>query len=132
MKKKNINKLADIHFRVTEEEKNKFKKKAVNYSSMSAMIIDAVNKFDDRVGVLKLDCLNNWSQDFKYFKSEINRVGNNINQIAHYMNVLNLQGVTINDVTFEEVKNKLDEWNEMYGKMVKLQEKFLTEIKSIL
>lgn len=86
-------KIHRIHLRLSEEEYLLLKKKTQKYPSMSGLIIHAVEAFDERGGVNKIDVLNDWAEKLKEFKYEVNRVGNNLNQITRYVNQLKQQGL---------------------------------------
>ena len=132
MEKSKKNKIYEIHFRISEDEKKIFDKKAKKYPSKSALIIDAVRNFDERGGANKIDSLNRWANDFTVYNAEIKKIGNNINQLAHYFNSVNLQGLNpVTESSAEMVAEMLDEWNKMFKKMVKLQSDYTQSVIDI-
>ena len=82
------NKTFNLHIRLTKDELNLFKKKSASYKNTSAMIIDSVKHFDDNIAIKKIDMLNNVSRLILLRERELSGIGNNINQIARYLNQL--------------------------------------------
>lgn len=79
----------DIHLRVTEEEYALFRKKGKEYLNTSKMIVQAVKDFKpNNHGINKLTILNNYSEKMEMLSTQINKIGNNLNQLAHYANIL--------------------------------------------
>lgn len=87
-KKKN----AQIHFRLSQEDLALYKEKAKNYKRLSAMIRDAVEQFDDRGTIMRLQALNELSTQIKEFGAELSKIGGNINQMAKRANELIYMG----------------------------------------
>lgn len=108
MEKEKRNK--QIHLRLTEAELKSLKEKSEGYPSMSAFILDACDKFDDELGRKRIARLRQFSEDFQKFEYDINRIGNNMNQLAHYanrlkqMNLLNHNIIAHQEKLFDEVK----------------------------
>lgn len=126
MKQKN-NRLKQINIRLTEEDFSLFKKKGKDYQSMSSMIIDSVKEFNTAGGSNKIETLNSWSTEFSAFKVELSRIGNNINQVAHYANILQTQQIFPDDImkVFTEI---ITEYNTLLKRIAELQNKFTKKI----
>lgn len=124
---KDQRKLKQIHFRVTEDEYNMIKEKGEKYSSISAIILEAVKNFDERDGCNIIDVLDDWARDFGAFKVDLSRIGNNINQVAHYVNTMKTQGV-YNENVLNIVEQELSAYNELLVNMVKAQERFAQRV----
>lgn len=123
-------KIKRINIRISKEELELIEKKASAYPSLTSLIIDAVKNYDNRLGSKKLDALNEWAIEFKAFQTELNRIGNNINQLAHYVNSLSSAG--IKSVEIVEVVNKtIEEYNTMFKNMVELQKSFVKRVTKI-
>ena len=88
-----LNKTKEIHLRLTEKEYTILKEKAKDYPSLSSYVIDACLNFDDELGRRRLNRFRLWSEDFHKFESELNMIGNNINQIAYHFNKMSHTGV---------------------------------------
>ena len=102
MKKKKINKKnRSIIFRVTEEEFEMIKEKAGKYPSITMLILDAVEQFDVRGGANTVHLIDGWSKEFIAYKHELSKAGGNINQLAHYVNVLKQQNIGSDSVILE-------------------------------
>lgn len=63
------------------------KEKSKNYPSLSTLVIDAVRTFDDRKGRNKIDTMIDFSNYIRQTDVEMARVGNNLNQVAHEINL---------------------------------------------
>lgn len=126
MKQKN-NRLKQINIRLTEEDFSLFKKKGKDYQSMSSMIIDSVKEFNTAGGSNKIETLNSWSTEFSAFKVELSRIGNNINQVAHYANILQAQQIFPDDImkVFTEI---ITEYNTLLKRIAELQNEFTKKI----
>jgi uncharacterized protein (DUF1778 family) len=81
-KKQNL-KTAEIHFRVSEASKAKMTKKA---SLAGLSLTEFIIRSTERVGVEKLVAKENSFKVAMEVGKELNKIGNNINQIAHYVN----------------------------------------------
>ena len=62
--------------------------KAKRYRSVSAMIRDAVAHYDDRLMMGRIDAVNSIEPVITAHQKELSRLGNNLNQVAHYCNGL--------------------------------------------
>ena len=101
---KNSNKTHRIFVRVSDKELEELKEKSKNYPTLSSFVLDACFKFDDELGIKRLERLRLWSEDFHSFKTEISKIGANINQLAHYVNNLQKTGVFLPSVLDEIVR----------------------------
>lgn len=78
--------------RLTPEENELFLQKATSYPTMSYMIRDAVKNFDNKLLRNKTACFEELTKAIDAFMVELGRQGNNLNQVAHACNALNLSG----------------------------------------
>lgn len=86
------NKTLRLWIRLTPKEKALFKSKASKHSSISAMVRDAVMNFNPLETKGKMGVIQDAAQTIRNASAELNRIGNNVNQIAHVLNYLMLQG----------------------------------------
>ena len=86
--KESENKDQVIRLRVSGAERDMFEAKAANYGSISAMIRDAVAHYDDTLMKRRIESMNLLYPLISKHESDLNRVGNNLNQVAHYCNLL--------------------------------------------
>lgn len=84
---KTAGKRKQINVRLTDEEFKMMKEKSKNYPSLSTLVIDAVRSFDDRKGRNKIDTMIDFSNYIRQTEVEMARVGNNLNQVAHEINL---------------------------------------------
>lgn len=80
-------KTEELHLRITKSEKLRLAEKAKNYPSLSSYILDAAMQFDDKLGIKKIDLINDFAQVYNAHNIELNRVGVNLNQLAKYTNM---------------------------------------------
>lgn len=73
---------------LTPTEKKLFVERARNYHSLSAMVRDAVTTYDDLLMKRKIEAFNQLQPLIAKHEADINRLGNNLNQVAHYTNIL--------------------------------------------
>ena len=85
--KKELRNVAQI-IHLTPSEKELFMSKAKRYRSVSAMIRDAVAHYDDRLMMGRIDAVNSIEPVITAHQKELSRLGNNLNQVAHYCNGL--------------------------------------------
>ncbi|GHT53702.1 hypothetical protein FACS189451_04020 [Bacteroidia bacterium] len=116
-----------IHIRVSEKEKKLIHDKSNNYPSISALMMDAVRKFDDRGGANVIETITSWASDFQKFNVEISRIGNNVNQLAHYVNVMKKQGV-YHESILESVTDTIEEYNSLLKELVLLQRQYTKKV----
>ena len=75
--------------RLNDEEMQLFQKKAQSYGgNTSAMIRDAVAHYDDTLMKRRIESMNLLYPLISKHEADLNRIGNNLNQVAHYCNVL--------------------------------------------
>ena len=86
--KESGNKDQVIRLRVSGAERDMFEAKAANYGSISAMIRDAVAHYDDTLMKRRIESMNLLYPLISKHESDLNRIGNNLNQVAHYCNLL--------------------------------------------
>ena len=63
------------------------KQKAENYPSISSLMLDAVKEFDNRHGRNRINRMIEFSQMVNSFDRDMVRIGTNLNQIAHALNL---------------------------------------------
>ena len=84
---------------------------------MSAFLIDAGIKFDDRATIRRLDVLDNWTAAYKKWEKDILYISNNINQMAHYCNIMKNRGLITEEIVDKQVEC-ISEWTEYMGKII--------------
>ena len=112
-----MNKTKRIYIRISEEEFESLKKRAKAYKSMSAFLIDAGMKFDDRATIRRLDILDNWTEAYKKWEKDILYISNNINQMAHYCNIMKNRGLITEEIVNKQV-DCISEWTEYMSKII--------------
>ena len=85
--KKELRNVAQI-IHLTPSEKELFMSKAKRYRSVSAMIRDAVAHYDDTLMKRRIESMNLLYPLISKHEADLNRIGNNLNQVAHYCNML--------------------------------------------
>ena len=128
---KNSNKIHRIFVRVSDKELEELKEKSKNYPTLSSFVLDACFKFDDELGIKRLERLRLWSEDFHSFKTEISKIGANINQLAHYVNNLQKTGVFLPSV-LDEIVRVENEFNLMMNLILKSNMNFKKTAKHLL
>ena len=89
MKKKCIR----LEIRLTEDESQMFQNKAQNYGgNMSAMVRDAVSRFDDKRTRGKIETMEALLQFYKKYQQQLSWLGGNFNQCMHRANELAIEG----------------------------------------
>lgn len=89
MKKKCIR----LEIRLTEEEAQMFQNKAKNYGgNVSAMVRDAVQRFDDKRTRGKIETMETLLQFYKKYQQQLSWLGGNFNQCMHRANELTIAG----------------------------------------
>ncbi len=102
-----------MELRLSDEQYQVMKRKSANFPTMTDFVINAIDDFDENGGIAKVDLINSWSTELGSFKSDLARIGNNINQIAHYLNIQRVQdasGKYSEEINFRiaEVKELMD------------------------
>ncbi len=89
MKKKCIR----LEIRLTEDESQMFQNKAKNYGgNVSAMVRDAVRRFDDKRTRGKIETMEALLQFYKKYQQQLSWLGGNFNQCMHRANELAIEG----------------------------------------
>ena len=89
MKKKCIR----LEIRLTEDESQMFQNKAKNYGgNVSAMVRDAVRRFDDKRARGKIETMEALLQFYKKYQQQLSWLGGNFNQCMHRANELAIAG----------------------------------------
>ena len=99
MKKKCIR----LEIRISEEESQMFQNKAKNYGgNVSAMVRDAVSRFDDKRTRGKIETMEVLLQFYKKYQQQLSWLGGNFNQCMHRANELALEG-ELNESYFRSI-----------------------------
>lgn len=106
-----------IDIRVTPEELQAIKAKAAEYPSVTALIIDAIQDFDTRKGRNAIDRMIEFAQAAQKFETAQARIGTNVNQIAHALNLYEYNQVSLVDI--KEVADAIDESNKLNKEIIK-------------
>ena len=77
-----------LWIRLSPEEEALFKRKAAHYSTVSAMVRDAVKQFDDTATVGQIDALNKMTDLYLKFQQDLSCLGGNFNQTMKRANEL--------------------------------------------
>lgn len=77
-----------LWIRLSPEEEALFKRKAARYSTVSAMVRDAVKQFDDTATVGQIDALNKMTDLYLKFQQDLSWLGGNFNQTMKRANEL--------------------------------------------
>ena len=89
MKKKCIR----LEIRLTEDESQMFQNKAKSYGgNVSAMVRDAVSRFDDKRTRGKIETMEALLQFYKKYQQQLSWLGGNFNQCMHRANELAIEG----------------------------------------
>jgi|GEM_PF-6019455 len=86
-------KTRQIHFRVTEKEYEKIRKKAIHYKSLSSFFMGIVETFDDKYDIKRIYVIEQSGRAFKKWNTDLNKFSANINAIANYCNRCELLGI---------------------------------------
>ena len=99
MKKKCIR----LEIRLTPDESQMFQNKAQNYGgNMSAMVRDAVRRFDDKRTRGKIETMETLLQFYKKYQQQLSWLGGNFNQCMHRANALAIEG-ELNESYFRNI-----------------------------
>lgn len=77
-----------LWIRLSPEEEALFKRKAAHYSTVCAMVRDAVKQFDDTATVGQIDALNKMTDLYLKFQQDLSWLGGNFNQTMKRANEL--------------------------------------------
>lgn len=126
-----MDKNRQVNIRVSETELRILKERAGNYKNLSSYILDACMKFDDSLTVGRIDLINSWAEGISKYKSDLAHLGNNINQLAHYVN----NQISMGIYTSLAVQKELDLLQETAALLLSITEQnriLLDEFKKIL
>lgn len=102
-----------------------FRKKATSYPSMGAMIREAVSCFQDEEVRTVLERTQMIWTLIQEHHTELCRQGNNLNQIAHYCNLLKIQDVYSREWIETQVVPFIKELLNMNGTLYRREKKLL-------
>ena len=91
-----------LWIRLSPEEEALFKRKAAHYTTISAMVRDAVKQFDDTATVGQIDALNKMTALYVKFQQDLSWLGGNFNQTMKRANELAI-GQELTPQFFEQV-----------------------------
>ncbi len=102
-------KTKQIHIRLTEEQDKLLRSKALNYTSLTDFLIDAALAFNEKKGRRGIDTMIEFSTYYEEYRTDISRIGNNINQIAHTLHIMKKNNKVIDSSCFIEEVQKAKE-----------------------
>ena len=88
--------------RLKEEEYELFRQKASGYQSMSSMIRDAVQQFNDIGTIKRIEALNEMTELYKKYQQDLSWLGGNFNQAMKRANELAI-GNSLSQKYYEDV-----------------------------
>ena len=88
--------------RLKEEEFELFRQKASGYQSMSSMIRDAVQQFNDIGTIKRIEALNEMTELYKKYQQDLSWLGGNFNQAMKRANELAI-GNSLSQKYYEDV-----------------------------
>ena len=77
-----------LWIRMSLEEEQLLKEKAVNYKTISSMVWDAIKIFDDKATIGKFDVLNEMVALYRKYQQDLSWMGGNFNQLVKRANEL--------------------------------------------
>lgn len=99
----NSNRINICKVRLTDEEVRLFQKKSQSYGgNMSAMIRDAVNRFDDKRARGMIEAMATLLSFYTKYQQQLSWLGGNFNQCMHRANELAIDG-KLNENYFRSV-----------------------------
>ncbi len=101
--------LTQYNFRMTEEEKVKLRKMATDSGRTVSGYIRAKLFGGERATINAVEFL----KQYKAQIHEMQKIGNNVNQLAHYANICNKNGVLSESV--------VQEMNQVLGELIKCE-----------
>ena len=118
-------KTRDLHIRLTESEYEEIKSKAEIVGSTTKLVVKAVQEYNQVDGRSSIEILNEWAGYYRECKVSIDRVGNNLNQIAYVINLMKLNGsLNLSDNMLSEIQT----FNAMLRDLSRMQEKLIKKI----
>lgn len=91
-----------LWIRLSPEEEALFRRKAARYKTVSQMVRDAVNQFDDTATHGKLDALRQMTTLYRKYQQDLSWLGGNFNQTMKRANELAI-GQELTPQFFEQV-----------------------------
>ena len=91
-----------LWIRLSPEEEALFRRKAARYKTVSQMVRDAVNQFDDTATHGKLDALRQMTALYRKYQQDLSWLGGNFNQTMKRANELAI-GQELTPQFFEQV-----------------------------
>ena len=119
-----------IRLRVSGTEREMFEAKAANYGGISAMIRDAVAHYDDTLMKRRIESMNLLYPLIAQHSADLNRIGNNLNQVAHYCNLLAANGEYNMQVISSSVEPILHQLLSLNRDIVETEHKIFNRIYS--
>ena len=119
-----------IRLRVSGTEREMFEAKAANYGGISAMIRDAVAHYDDTLMKRRIESMNLLYPLIAQHSADLNRIGNNLNQVAHYCNLLAANGEYNMQVITSSVEPILHQLLSLNRDIVETEHKIFNRIYS--
>ena len=119
-----------IRLRVSSQEREMFEAKAANYGGISAMIRDAVAHYDDTLMKRRIESMNLLYPLIAQHSADLNRIGNNLNQVAHYCNLLAANGEYNLQVITSSVEPILHQLLSLNRDIVETEHKIFNRIYS--
>ncbi|MGI6224362.1 MAG: hypothetical protein ACOYJG_12295 [Prevotella sp.] len=112
--------------RLSPEEWDMFKRKASHYQSVSAMVRDAVTKFDDRTTIGKIAALDGMMALLRKYQQDLGWLGGNFNQTVKRANQLMMS----NRLSQEYFDNVLQHSCSTFSSMVMRPSKSFTRVST--
>ena len=128
--KDSANKDHIIRLRVSSAEREMFEAKAADYGGISAMIRDAVAHYDDTLMKRRIESMNLLYPLISQHSADLNRIGNNLNQVAHYCNLLAANGEYNLQVITSSVEPILHQLLSLNRDIVETEHKIFNRIYS--
>ena len=107
-----------IWIRLSPDEEALFRRKAVRYKTVSAMVRDAVRQFDDTATRGKIEAINRMTDLYVKYQQDLSWLGGNFNQTVKRANELAI-GQELTPQFFEQV---------LYPQVAQLQQ-LISDIK---
>ena len=115
--------------RLKEEEYELFRQKASGYQSMSSMIRDAVQQFNDIGTIKRIEALNEMTELYKKYQQDLSWLGGNFNQAMKRANELaignSLSQKYYEDVIIPQAKHILMFLEELKSEQTKIAKKLI-------
>ena len=92
------------------------------------MIRDAVAHYDDRLMMGRIDAVNSIEPVITRHQAELSRLGNNLNQVAHYCNGLAQTSAYHTQFVATRIEPLLKEINENLDKETRIEDDILKQL----